>query len=62
MLYDGDRIVLRSNDKGLELLYISGFPLREPIAWRGSIVMNTQEELRVAYEELANDTFIRLRR
>ncbi|HIJ58010.1 MAG TPA: pirin family protein, partial [Deltaproteobacteria bacterium] len=34
-------------------------PLREPIAWQGPIVMNTQEELRIAFEEYNNGTFIK---
>jgi redox-sensitive bicupin YhaK (pirin superfamily) len=33
----------------------------EPIAWRGPIVMNTQEELRIAFEELDQGTFIKTR-
>ena len=31
----------------------------EPVAWYGPIVMNTREELRVAFEELSNGTFIK---
>ncbi|MDH3357373.1 MAG: hypothetical protein OEM06_07925 [Desulfobacteraceae bacterium] len=31
----------------------------EPVAWRGPIVMNTQEELRLAFEEYQNGTFIK---
>jgi hypothetical protein len=29
------------------------------IAWHGPIVMNTQEELRIAFEELERGTFIK---
>jgi len=43
-------------------LLISGRPLREPIAWGGPIVMNTQQELRVAFEELQRGTFIKAKR
>jgi len=38
---------------------VSGKPLGEPIAWRGPIVMNTQHELRTAFEELDSGTFIK---
>jgi hypothetical protein len=39
----------------------SGLPLEEPVAWRGPIVMNTQEELRQAFEELEKGTFLKAR-
>jgi redox-sensitive bicupin YhaK (pirin superfamily) len=38
---------------------VSGKPIGEPIAWQGPIVMNTQDELRVAFEELEKNTFIK---
>jgi redox-sensitive bicupin YhaK (pirin superfamily) len=34
-----------------------GKPLGEPIAWGGPIVMNTQEELTLAFEEYKAGTF-----
>ena len=34
-------------------------PLKEPVAWYGPIVMNTQEELRHAFAQLKDDTFLR---
>lgn len=37
----------------------AGDPLNEPVAWGGPIVMNTDEELRQAFEELNNGTFLR---
>ncbi|MGE5670748.1 MAG: pirin family protein [Fibrobacterota bacterium] len=43
----------------VRFLLMSGNPLREPIAWGGPIVMNTQEELNLAFRELDNDTFIK---
>ena len=43
----------------MRFLFFSGKPLREPVAWGGPIVMNTQEELRQAFAELDNNTFIR---
>ncbi len=41
----GDEIRVRAGDEGLRFLLVSGAPIREPIAWRGPVVMNTQEEL-----------------
>jgi hypothetical protein len=38
---------------------VSGEPLKEPVAWRGPIVMNTEEELDRAFEELDEGTFIK---
>ncbi len=40
-------------------LLVSGKPLREPIAWYGPIVMNTQAELQQAARELRDGTFIK---
>ena len=40
-------------------LLVSGKPLNEPIAWGGPIVMNTREELRTAFKEYNNGTFIK---
>jgi len=38
---------------------MAGKPLREPIAWGGPIVMNTKEELDLAFKELDENTFIK---
>jgi redox-sensitive bicupin YhaK (pirin superfamily) len=40
---------------------ISGRPLKEPVAWGGPIVMNTDEELDLAFRELREGTFIKKR-
>jgi quercetin 2,3-dioxygenase len=45
--------------KDSRFLFVSGEPLGEPVAWRGPIVMNTEEELDVAFEELELGTFIK---
>jgi quercetin 2,3-dioxygenase len=44
---------------GARFLLMSGRPLNEPIAWGGPIVMNTKEELDLAFRELDDDTFIK---
>jgi redox-sensitive bicupin YhaK (pirin superfamily) len=60
VLFDrGDEVTVQAGDAGIRFLLVSGQPLEEPVAWRGPIVMNTQEELREAYAELQNGTFIR---
>jgi redox-sensitive bicupin YhaK (pirin superfamily) len=60
VLFDtGDEIRVRTFDEGVRFLLVSGAPLNEPVAWGGPIVMNTQEELRQAYSELSDGTFLR---
>jgi len=39
-------------------IFVAGNPLDEPIAWGGPIVMNTQEELNLAFSELKQGSFI----
>ncbi|MCF8384076.1 MAG: pirin family protein [Chlorobium sp.] len=56
---DGDGVTLTTEDDPLRILLISGNPLNEPVAWHGPIVMNTREELRRAFEEFQNGTFVR---
>jgi redox-sensitive bicupin YhaK (pirin superfamily) len=43
----------------VHFLLVSGKPIGEPVAWYGPIVMNTQEELRIAFEEYEKGTFIK---
>jgi len=56
---DGEKIALESGPSGLRFLLVSGQPIGEPVAWRGPIVMNTEEELALAFEEYRNGTFIK---
>jgi redox-sensitive bicupin YhaK (pirin superfamily) len=56
---DGRRVELCGGDEPLRFLFLSGKPIREPIAWRGPIVMNTEEELNQAFSELQENTFIK---
>jgi redox-sensitive bicupin YhaK (pirin superfamily) len=56
---DGDSIEVTAEEKGLRFLLISGKPIGEPVAWYGPIVMNTQEELKTAFGEYRNGTFIK---
>ena len=60
VLFDrGDEVVVQAGEQGIRFLLVSGRPLREPVAWYGPIVMNTQAELRQAMLDLREGTFIR---
>lgn len=56
---DGEGVVIEAGQEPLRFLLISGQPIGEPVAWYGPIVMNTEEELRLAFEEYRNGTFIK---
>ncbi|WP_264212874.1 pirin family protein [Leisingera thetidis] len=55
----GDGITVQAGPEGVRFLLISGAPINEPVAWHGPIVMNTQEQLRQAFRDLRNGTFIK---
>jgi hypothetical protein len=60
VLFDpGDEVTVRAGEWGIRFLLVSGRPLREPVAWYGPIVMNTQEELRRAFAEFQGGTFLK---
>ncbi|MCU0454509.1 MAG: pirin family protein [Bacteroidetes bacterium] len=60
ILFDtGDEIVVQAGEDGIRFLLVSGKPIKEPVAWYGPIVMNTQAELRRAMMDLQDGTFIR---
>jgi len=59
---DGDAVTVSTEDESVRFLLISGKPIGEPVAWYGPIVMNTREELQVAYDELRRGTFIKVGR
>jgi len=59
---DGDQFIVSTEDEPVRFLLISGKPINEPIAWYGPIVMNTQDELKIAFEEYHNGTFIKHKR
>ncbi|MFZ2196544.1 MAG: pirin family protein [Thermodesulfovibrionales bacterium] len=56
---DGDQVAVSAEGEPVRFLLISGRPIKEPVAWYGPIVMNTEEELEVAFEEYRNGTFIK---
>ena len=55
----GNDIVVQAGQQGIRFLLIAGAPIQEPIAWHGPIVMNTQEELRTAINDLRNNRFVK---
>jgi len=60
VLFDqGDELTIQAGEDGIRFLLVSGQPLKEPVAWYGPIVMNTQEQLREAFTELEQGTFLR---
>ena len=58
---DGTHVSLAAGARGARILLIAGAPLREPIAWRGPIVMNTEQELLEAFRDLREGSFIKHR-
>jgi len=59
VLGEGDTVAIRAGAQGLRMMLLEGRPLKEPIAWGGPVVMNTREELRQAFAEIEDGTFIR---
>jgi len=56
---DGDQIVVSTESQSVRFLLVSGKPIGEPVAWYGPIVMNTREELQIAFDEYRKGTFIK---
>lgn len=59
MFDDGDRVIITTAEQATQFLLVSGKPINEPVAWRGPIVMNTEEELARAFEEYRNGAFVK---
>jgi redox-sensitive bicupin YhaK (pirin superfamily) len=55
----GDEVTVQAGEQGIRFLLVSGKPIKEPVAWYGPIVMNTQAELQQAMSELRGGTFIK---
>ena len=60
VLFDsGDEITVQAGEEGIRFLLVSGRLLKEPVAWYGPIVMNTNTELQQAIDDLRDGTFIK---
>lgn len=60
VLYDdGDAVLISTEASPVRFILVSGKPIGEPVAWYGPIVMNSQEELKIAFEEYEKGTFIK---
>jgi redox-sensitive bicupin YhaK (pirin superfamily) len=55
----GSQIDVRTENRPVRFLLVSGKPLKEPIAWYGPIVMNTQQEIRTAFREFEEGSFVK---
>jgi quercetin 2,3-dioxygenase len=60
VLFDsGDEVTVQAGEEGIRFILVSGKPIKEPVAWYGPVVMNSQAELQQAFTELKQGTFIR---
>ncbi|MEW9492154.1 MAG: pirin family protein [Candidatus Aramenus sulfurataquae] len=55
---EGDEVRIKSLGNS-RLIFLSGRPLGEPIAWYGPIVMNTDDQIREALLDLRRGTFVK---
>lgn len=60
LLKDGNQVEVSALPGETARFFLASAPaLHEPIAWGGPIVMNTREELQLAFDELRAGTFIK---
>lgn len=58
-LTQGSSVTIASGSEKAKVLFIGSKALKESISWGGPIVMNTEEELKQAFIEFRNGTFIK---
>ena len=58
-LTNGDSLDIESLHEDVQILFISSDKLEEPVSWGGPIVMNTREELDLAFRELRDGSFLK---
>lgn len=59
LLGTGEELEVVASEAGIRFVLLEGYRLGETIAWGGPIVMNTKEELNLAFKELDEGTFIK---
>jgi hypothetical protein len=60
VLFDsGNEVTVQSGPAGIRFLLVSGRPPGEPVLWYGPIVMNTQQELRKAFSQFQDGSFLK---
>jgi redox-sensitive bicupin YhaK (pirin superfamily) len=59
VLGKGEEVQVRSGEKGARFILAAGQPIGEPVAWRGPVVMNTEGELKEAFREMREGTFVK---
>jgi redox-sensitive bicupin YhaK (pirin superfamily) len=57
VLGEGTSVSLQAGELAARAILVAGRPLREPVARYGPFVMNTQEQLRQAFEDYRNGRF-----
>jgi quercetin 2,3-dioxygenase len=55
----GDTVLVTTEHDAVRFLLISGKPLKEPVAWYGPVVMNTEGQLQVAFDEYRRGSFVK---
>lgn len=59
LFHEGKWFWVKAADQGIRFLLLAAKPLKESVAWGGPVVMNTDEELKQAFEELNSNTFVK---
>jgi len=66
LLGDGDSVTFKasdsdsgSEDSGMDVLFLAGEKINEPIARHGPFVMNTIEEIEQCFEDYRNGTLVK---
>lgn len=54
-----EKVKISSTNEKARFILFSALPLKQPIAWAGPIVMNNNSEIKEAFDDLENETFIK---
>lgn len=61
VLTTGNKVEITAGNKGARFILLSGEPLNEPIMQQGPFVMNTEEEIKQAFEDYKNNQLVKVR-